>query len=316
FARLILAGDYQGALEVALDQVRGGANVLDVNMDEAMLDSEQAMATFLKLIASEPEIARIPVMVDSSKWSVIEAGLQCLQGKSIVNSISLKEGEADFLEKARKVRSYGAAVVVMAFDEEGQADTAERKVAICQRAYRLLVEQAGFDPTDIIFDPNIFAVATGIEEHNRYAIAFLEAARRIKETCPGALVSGGVSNLSFAFRGNDVVREAMHSAFLYHAVRAGMDMGIVNAGQLVVYEDIPKELLEHVEDVLFDRRPDATERLVELAARVKGKGKAREVDLSWREAPVEERLSYALVHGVVDWIEQDAEEARQKLGRP
>ena len=316
FARLILAGDYQGALEVALDQVRGGANVLDVNMDEAMLDSEQAMATFLKLIASEPEIARIPVMVDSSKWSVIEAGLQCLQGKSIVNSISLKEGEADFLEKARKVRSYGAAVVVMAFDEQGQADTVERKVAICQRAYRLLTEQAGFDPTDIIFDPNVFAVATGIEEHDQYAMAFIEATRRIKATCPGALVSGGVSNLSFSFRGNDVVREAMHSVFLYHAIRAGMDMGIVNAGQLVVYEDIPKELLEHVEDVLFARRPDATERLVELAARVKGKGKQREVDLSWRNAPVEERLVHALVHGVVDWIEQDAEEARQKLGRP
>jgi len=316
FARLVLAGDYQGALEVALDQVRGGANVLDVNMDEAMLDSEQAMATFLKLIASEPEIARIPVMVDSSKWSVIEAGLQCLQGKSIVNSISLKEGEADFLEKARKVRSYGAAVVVMAFDEQGQADTVERKVSICQRAYRLLTEQAGFDPTDIIFDPNVFAVATGIEEHDQYAMAFIEATRRIKATCPGALVSGGVSNLSFSFRGNDVVREAMHSVFLYHAIRAGMDMGIVNAGQLVVYEDIPKELLEHVEDVLFARRPDATERLVELAARVKGKGKQREVDLSWRNAPVEERLVHALVHGVVDWIEQDAEEARQKLGRP
>ncbi|HEY8493731.1 MAG TPA: methionine synthase [Myxococcota bacterium] len=316
FARLVLAGDYQGALEVALDQVRGGANVLDVNMDEAMLDSEQAMTTFLKLIASEPEIARIPVMVDSSKWSVIEAGLQCLQGKSIVNSISLKEGEADFLEKARKVRSYGAAVVVMAFDEQGQADTVERKVSICQRAYRLLTEQAGFDPTDIIFDPNVFAVATGIEEHDQYAMAFIEATRRIKATCPGALVSGGVSNLSFSFRGNDVVREAMHSVFLYHAIRAGMDMGIVNAGQLVVYEDIPKELLEHVEDVLFARRPDATERLVELAARVKGKGKQREVDLSWRNAPVEERLVHALVHGVVDWIEQDAEEARQKLGRP
>jgi 5-methyltetrahydrofolate--homocysteine methyltransferase len=316
FAKLILAGDYQAALGVALDQVRGGANVLDVNMDEAMLDSEKAMETFLKLVATEPEVARIPVMVDSSKWSVIEAGLQCLQGKSIVNSISLKEGEAEFLARAAQVRSYGAAAVVMAFDEQGQADTVERKVAICQRAYRLLTEQAGFDPTDIIFDPNIFAVATGIEEHNRYGIAYLEATRRIKAACPGALVSGGVSNLSFSFRGNDVVREAMHSAFLYHAIRAGMDMGIVNAGQLVVYEDIPKELLEHVEDVLFDRRPDATERLVELAARVKGKGKQREIDLSWREASVEERLVHALVHGVVDWIEQDAEEARQKLGRP
>jgi 5-methyltetrahydrofolate--homocysteine methyltransferase len=316
FAKLVLAGDYSTALEVALDQVRGGANVLDVNMDEAMLDSEQAMETFLKLVAGEPEIARIPIMVDSSRWSVIEAGLQCLQGKSIVNSISLKEGEADFLEKARKVREYGAAVVVMAFDEAGQADTVERKVAICERAYRLLTEQVGFDPSDLIFDPNIFAVATGIEEHNRYAIAYVEATRQIKARCPGALVSGGVSNLSFSFRGNDLVREAMHSAFLYHAIRAGMDMGIVSAGQLVVYEDIPKELLEHVEDVLFDRRPDATERLVEYAGRVRGKGKQRELDLAWREAGVEQRLSHALVHGIVDWIEADAEEARQKYGRP
>jgi 5-methyltetrahydrofolate--homocysteine methyltransferase len=316
FAKLVLAADYQTALEVAVEQVRGGANVLDVNMDEAMLDSEQAMETFLKLVATEPEVARIPVMVDSSKWSVIEAGLQCLQGKSIVNSISMKEGEEDFLAKAARARSFGAAVVVMAFDEQGQADTVERKVSICQRAYRLLTEQAGFDPTDIIFDPNIFAVATGIEEHNRYAMAYLDATREIKATCPGALISGGVSNLSFSFRGNDVVREAMHSAFLYHAIRAGMDMGIVNAGQLVVYEDIPKELLEHVEDVLFDRRPDATERLVELADRVKGKGKRREIDLSWREASVRDRLVHALVHGVVDFIEADAEEARQDLGRP
>ena len=316
FAKLILAGDYQTALEVAVEQVRGGANVLDVNMDEGMLDSEQAMETFLKLVATEPEVARIPVMVDSSKWSVLEAGLQCLQGKSIVNSISMKEGERDFLDKAARARSFGAAVVVMAFDEQGQADTVERKVSICQRAYRLLTEQAGFAPTDIIFDPNIFAVATGIEEHNRYAMAYLDATREIKATCPGALISGGVSNLSFSFRGNDVVREAMHSAFLYHAIRAGMDMGIVNAGQLVVYEDIPKELLEHVEDVLFDRRPDATERLVELAERVKGKGKRREIDLSWREATVRDRLVHALVHGVVDFIEADTEEARQELERP
>ena len=316
FAKLILAGDYTTALEVAVEQVRGGANVLDVNMDEAMLDSEQAMETFLKLVATEPEVARIPVMVDSSKWSVIEAGLRCLQGKSIVNSISLKEGEQDFLAKAARARSFGAAVVVMAFDEQGQADSVERKVSICQRACRLLTERAGFDPTDIIFDPNIFAVATGIEEHNRYGMAYLDATREIKATCPGALISGGVSNLSFSFRGNDVVREAMHSAFLYHAIRAGMDMGIVNAGQLVVYEDIPKELLEHVEDVLFDRRPDATERLVELAERVKGKGKRREIDLSWREASVRNRLVHALVHGVVDFIEADAEEARQELGRP
>jgi 5-methyltetrahydrofolate--homocysteine methyltransferase len=316
FAKLVLDGDYGKALEVALDQVRGGANLIDVNMDEAMLDSERAMETFLKLVATEPEVARVPIMVDSSKWSVIEAGLQCVQGKAVVNSISMKEGEDEFLERARRVRSYGAAVVVMAFDEQGQADTIERKVSICRRAYRLLVEKAGFDPTDIIFDPNVFAVATGIEEHDRYAIDFIEATRRIKVDCPGALISGGVSNLSFSFRGNDVVREAMHSAFLFHAIQAGMDMGIVNAGQLVVYEDIPKELLERVEDVLFARRPDATERLVELAEQVKGKGKKRELDLAWRDAPVERRLAHALVHGVVDWIEQDAEEARQKLGRP
>jgi 5-methyltetrahydrofolate--homocysteine methyltransferase len=316
FAKLILEGDYTKALEVALDQVRGGANILDINMDEAMLDSERAMEVFLKLVATEPEVTRIPVMVDSSKWSVIEAGLKCVQGKAIVNSISMKEGEAEFLGKARLVHSYGAAAVVMAFDEQGQADTAERKVSICQRAYRILTEQAGFEPTDIIFDPNIFAVATGIEEHNRYAIYYIEAVRQIKATCPGALISGGVSNLSFSFRGNDVVREAMHSAFLYHAIRAGMDMGIVNAGQLVVYEDIPKPLLECVEDVLFDRRPDATERLVEIAEQVRGKGKKREIDLSWREASVEQRLIHALVHGVVDFIEADVEEARQKAERP
>jgi 5-methyltetrahydrofolate--homocysteine methyltransferase len=316
FAKLILEGDYTKALEVALDQVRGGANILDINMDEAMLDSERAMEVFLKLVATEPEVTRIPIMVDSSKWSVIEAGLKCVQGKAIVNSISMKEGEAEFLGKARLVHSYGAAAVVMAFDEQGQADTAERKVSICQRAYRILTEQAGFEPTDIIFDPNIFAVATGIEEHNRYAIYYIEAVRQIKATCPGALISGGVSNLSFSFRGNDVVREAMHSAFLYHAIRAGMDMGIVNAGQLVVYEDIPKPLLECVEDVLFDRRPDATERLVEIAEQVRGKGKKREIDLSWREASVEQRLIHALVHGVVDFIEADVEEARQKAERP
>ncbi|MCX5739509.1 MAG: methionine synthase, partial [Proteobacteria bacterium] len=316
FAKLILAGDYTKAIEVALDQVRGGANILDVNMDEGMLDSERAMEVFLKLIATEPEVTRVPIMVDSSKWSVIEAGLKCVQGKAIVNSISMKEGEAEFLDKARLVHSYGAACVVMAFDEKGQADTVERKVSICQRAYELLTEQAGFAPTDIIFDPNIFAVATGIEEHNRYAIYFLEAVRQIKATCPGALISGGVSNLSFSFRGNEVVREAMHSAFLYHAIQAGMDMGIVNAGQLVVYSDIPKDLLERVEDVLFDRRPDATERLVEIAEQVRGKGKKRELDLGWREASVEQRLIHALVHGVVDFIEADVEEARQHAERP
>jgi 5-methyltetrahydrofolate--homocysteine methyltransferase len=316
FARLIQVGDYATAVEVALDQVRGGANVLDINMDEGMLDSEQAMTTFLNLIATEPEVARIPFMVDSSKWSVIEAGLKCLQGKGIVNSISLKEGEEDFLRKAETIQRYGAGVVVMAFDEQGQADTVERKVAICQRAYRLLTERVRFDPSDIIFDPNVLAIATGLEEHNAYAINFIEAARIIKETCPGVHISGGVSNLSFSFRGNDVVREAIHSAFLYHAIHAGMDMGIVNAGQLIVYEDIPKDLLEYVEDVLFNRRPDATERLVEFANTVKGAGTKRTLDLAWREATVESRLAHALVHGIVDYLDQDLEEARQKYARP
>jgi 5-methyltetrahydrofolate--homocysteine methyltransferase len=316
FASLIKAGDFNKALEVALDQVRGGANILDVNMDEGMLDSEQAMTHFLQLVAGEPEIARIPIMVDSSKWSVIEAGLKCVQGKGIVNSISLKEGEQDFLAKARLVQRYGAGVVVMAFDETGQAETVERKVAICQRAYALLTGTLGFDPTDIIFDPNILAIATGMEEHAEFAKSYLEATRMLKQVCPGARVSGGVSNLSFSFRGNDLVREAIHSAFLFHAIKAGMDMGIVNAGQLVVYEDIPKELLEHVEDILFNRRPDATERLVELAGRVKGSGKKREIDLSWREATVQKRLAHALVHGVLDFIEQDVEEARGLFPRP
>ena len=316
FADLILEGDFSTALEVAAEQVRSGANVIDVNMDEAMLDSEQAMTTFLNMVATEPDIAKVPIMVDSSKWSVIEAGLRCVQGKPVVNSISMKEGEEDFLAKARLARRYGAAMVVMAFDEEGQADTVERKVAICERAYRLLVEQADVPPHDIIFDPNVFAVATGIEEHNGYAMAFIEATRQIKERCPGAKISGGVSNLSFSFRGNDVVREAMHSAFLFHAIQAGMDMGIVNAGQLVVYEQIGEELLEAVEDVLFDRRPDATERLVELADRVKGSGTARVVDQAWREGSVEERLSHALVNGVVEHIEDDTEEARLQYGAP
>jgi 5-methyltetrahydrofolate--homocysteine methyltransferase len=315
FARLIKDDRLGDAAAVALDQVRGGANLVDVNMDEGMLDSEQAMTTFLNYIATEPEIARVPVMVDSSRWAVIEAGLKCVQGKPVVNSISLKEGEADFLAKARAVRRYGAAVVVMAFDEVGQADTVARKVEICQRAYRLLTERAGFAPSDIIFDPNVLAVATGLEEHNEYAVNFIEATRAIKATCPGVKVSGGISNLSFALRGNDVVREAMHAAFLYHAIAAGLDMGIVNAGQLAVYEDIPPELLERVEDVLFNRRADATERLIAFAEDVKGRPKERDAE-AWREKPVEERLSYALVHGVVDFIEQDAEEARQKLGRP
>ncbi|MGE5246284.1 MAG: methionine synthase [Betaproteobacteria bacterium] len=316
FARLIRAGHYADAAQVALDQVRGGANLIDVNMDEGMLDSEQAMTTFLNYIATEPEIARVPVMIDSSKWSVILAGLKCVQGKPVVNSISLKEGEEEFLARAALVRRYGAGVVVMAFDERGQADTIERKVQICQRAYRLLTERAGLDPSDIIFDPNVLAIATGLEEHDQYAINFIEATRIIKSTCPGVKVSGGISNLSFAFRGNDVVREAIHSAFLYHAIKAGLDMGIVNAGQLAVYEDIPRDLLEHVEDIIFNRRPDATERLVEFAATVKGGGAKKEQDAAWRSGPVRERLIHALVHGVVDYIEADTEEARRQYPRP
>jgi 5-methyltetrahydrofolate--homocysteine methyltransferase len=316
FRKLIEAEDYTGAVEVALEQVRGGANLLDVNMDADLLESEQVMATFLNVIATEPEVARIPIMVDSSKPSVLEAGLKCVQGKGVVNSISLKEGEEAFLEQAAMVHRYGAGVIVMAFDEQGQADTVERKVEICARAYDLLTQKAGFAPEDIVFDPNVLAVATGIEEHNEYAKAFVESLPLIKERCPGARTSGGISNLSFAFRGNDVVREAMHSAFLFHAIEAGLDMGIVNAGQLVVYEDIPPDLLERVEDVIFNRRPDATERLVELAGTVQGEGTKRELDLSWREAPVEKRLEYALVHGVVDYIEADTEEARLKLPRP
>jgi 5-methyltetrahydrofolate--homocysteine methyltransferase len=316
FERLVKAKNWSGAAAVAVEQVRGGANIIDVNMDEGMLDSEACMTEFLNYIATEPEIARVPVMVDSSKWSVIEAGLKCVQGKAVVNSISLKEGEADFLHKAKTIRRYGAAMIVMAFDEKGQADTVERKVEICKRAYQLLTEQAGVDPSDIIFDPNILAIATGLEEHNDYAKHFIAATRIIKDVCPGVKISGGVSNLSFSFRGNDVVREAIHSAFLFHAIKAGMDMGIVNAGQLIVYEDIPKDLLEHVEDIIFNRRPDATERMVTFAEQVKGSATKREADLKWREGPVELRLSHALVHGMVDFIEQDAEEARVKYGRP
>ena len=316
FRRTIEANDLQGAVDVALEQVRGGANILDVNMDADLLDSERAITTFLNLIATEPEVARIPIMVDSSRFSVLEAGLRCVQGKGIVNSISLKEGEPSFLEQARRVQDYGAGLVVMAFDEAGQAETAQRKVAICERAYRLLVEEVGFAPEDLIFDSNVLAVATGIEEHNRFALNFLEALPLIKERCPGARTSGGISNLSFSFRGNDVVREAMHSAFLFHAIRAGLDLGIVNAGQLIVYEDIPPELLERVEDVIFDRRPDATDRLVALAETVRGEGTRRELDLSWRDAPVEERLAHALVHGIVDFVETDTEEARARAGRP
>ncbi|HIF93520.1 MAG: methionine synthase [Myxococcales bacterium] len=316
FRKLIEADDYETALEVALDQVRGGANLLDVNMDEGMLDSEAAMTRFLNLIASEPEISRIPIMIDSSKWSVLEAGLRCVQGKSVVNSISLKEGEEDFLAKAKLIRRFGAGVVVMAFDETGQADTTERKVEICERSYKILLDEAGFPPEDIIFDPNILAIATGIEEHAEYAKNFIDASRQIKERCPGVHISGGVSNLSFSFRGNNRVREAIHAAFLYHATQGGMDMGIVNAGQLDLYEDIPKDLLEHVEDIIFNRREDATERMVDFAENVRGAGKKRVIDLSWREAPVEERLSHALVHGIVDFIDEDTEEARQKLDKP
>jgi 5-methyltetrahydrofolate--homocysteine methyltransferase len=316
FRELIEADDYSTAVDVALEQVRGGANFLDVNMDADLLDSVEAMTTFLRLVASEPEVARIPIVVDSSRFEVLEAGLECVQGKGVANSISLKEGEEPFLAQARRLRELGAAVIVMAFDEQGQAETVERKVAICERAYRLLVGRLDFAPEDIVVDPNILAVATGIEEHAGFAKAFIESIPLIKERCPGALVSGGISNLSFAFRGNDHVREAMHAAFLYHAIRAGLDMGIVNAGQLMVYEDIEPDLLELVEDVLFDRRPDATERLVEYAGRVKGEATRREVDLSWREAPVDKRLAYALVHGVVDYIEEDTEEARRQFERP
>ncbi len=316
FRRLVEAGDFQQALDVALEQVRGGANLIDVNMDADLLEGEQAMTTFLNLVATEPEIARLPIMVDSSRWTVLEAGLKCLQGKGVVNSLSLKEGEEAFLQQARTVHRYGAGVVVMAFDEKGQAETVERKVSICERAYRLLADEVGFAPEDIVFDPNVLAVATGIEEHENFAKAFIEALPLIKERCPGAKTSGGISNLSFSFRGNDAVREAMHSAFLFHAIQAGLDMGIVNAGQLVVYEDIPPDLLERVEDVIFNRRSDATERLVEYADRVRGEGTKRELDLSWREAPVEKRLEYALVHGVIDFIEEDTEEARLRAARP
>ena len=316
FAKLILGGQYEEAVAIARQQVENGAQVLDINMDEGMLDSEAAMTHYLNLIASEPEIARVPIMVDSSKWSVLEAGLKCLQGKGIVNSISLKEGEEKFLEQARLVRRYGAALVVMAFDEKGQADTFERKIEVCERSYKLLVEKVGFPPQDIIFDPNILTVATGMEEHNNYAVNFIEATRWIKTNLPHAKVSGGVSNISFSFRGNNTVREAMHSAFLYHAIRAGLDMGIVNAGMLEVYEEIPKDLLELVEDVLLNRRTDATERLITFAETVKKKDKAEVAVDQWRNGAVEERLSHALVKGIVDYIEVDVEEARQKCEQP
>jgi len=316
FSKLILAGDFDGALAVARQQVQSGANLLDVNMDEGMIDSEAAMVRFLNLIGSEPEITRIPIVVDSSKWSVIEAGLKCLQGKAVVNSISLKNGEEDFLRQARLIRRYGAATIVMAFDEQGQADNLQRKIEICARAYDLLTKHANFPGSDIVFDPNILTVATGLEEHRNYAVDFIEATRWIKKNLPGARVSGGVSNISFSFRGNNTVREAMHAAFLFHAIRAGLDMGIVNAGQLAVYEEIEPELRERVEDVLLNRRDDATERLVDFAENVKAKGKTPVADKAWRKEPVQERLKHALVKGITDYIDVDTEEARQKCKRP
>ncbi len=320
FARMILNEQYEEALAVARQQVENGAQVIDVNMDEAMLDSVAAMTRFLNLIASEPDIARVPIMVDSSKWAVIEAGLKCIQGKAIVNSISMKEGEDEFLRQATLCRRYGAAVIVMAFDEKGQADTYARKIEICERAYKLLVEKVGFPPEDIIFDPNIFAIATGIEEHDNYAVDFIEATRWIRENLPHAKVSGGVSNVSFSFRGNDPAREAIHTVFLYHAIQAGMSMGIVNAGMVGVYDDLDAELRERVEDVVLNRRTDATERMIEFAATLKAGGKKEEQNLAWRDAPVEKRLSHALVHGITQWIVEDTEEARQKVaadgGRP
>ena len=316
FARLILSGDFAGALSVARQQVENGAQIVDVNMDEAMLDSEKAMTRFLDLMAAEPDIARVPVMIDSSKWSVIEAGLRCIQGKPIVNSISLKEGEQEFLRQATLCRRYGAAVVVMAFDEQGQADTLERRTRICRRAYDLLVERVGFLPEDVVFDPNIFAIATGLEEHARYAIDYIEAVRWVRQNLPHAKVSGGVSNLSFSFRGNDAVREAMHTAFLYHAIRAGMSMGIVNAGQLGVYEELEPQLRERVEDVIFDRRHDATERLIEFANSVKAEARDTARHEAWRAGTVEERLAHALVNGISAHVVADAEEARLKYAHP
>ena len=316
FKRLIKEGDYEEALTVALQQVEGGAQIIDVNMDEGMLDSEEAMTTFLNMIASEPDISRVPVMIDSSKWSVIEAGLKCVQGKSIVNSISLKEGEEKFIEQARLIRKYGAAVIVMAFDETGQADNYERRIEICERAYNILTEQVKFPAENIIFDPNILTVGTGIEEHNNYAVDFIKATKWIKENLPGALVSGGVSNVSFSYRGNNVVREAMNSAFLYHAIKNGLDMGIVNAGMIEVYDDIPKDLLEHVEDVLLNRREDATERLTDFAESVKTDGKVIVKNEEWRKGTVQERLSHSLVKGIVEYIVDDTEEARKQYDKP
>lgn len=316
FKKLIMADDYEAATEVATNQVDNGAQIIDINMDEAMLDSEQAMRTFLNIIACEPAVARVPIMIDSSKWSIIEAGLQCIQGKGIVNSISLKEGEDTFKAQAQLIQRYGAAVVVMAFDEQGQADTIQRKIEICGRAYQILVNDIGFLPQDIIFDPNIFAIATGIEAHNNYGVDFIEATREIKQCCPHAMVSGGVSNVSFSFRGNNAIREAIHSVFLYHAIQAGMDMGIVNAGQLQIYAQIPADLKARVEDVVLNRRDDSTDRLLEIADTYRGQGKQQEKDLGWREAPVEKRLEYALVKGIVDFIDEDTEAVRQNVSSP
>ena len=316
FLRMIKEGDFESALAVARDQVDGGAQIIDINMDEGMIDGKESMVKFLNLVASEPDIARVPIMIDSSKWEIIEAGLKCIQGKGVVNSISLKEGEEKFIEQAKKIKRYGAAVIVMAFDENGQADNYERRIEICKRSYDILVNVVRFSKDDIIFDPNIFPVATGMEEHNNNAVDFFKATKWIRENLPGAHVSGGVSNVSFSFRGNDKVREAMHSAFLYHAIQHGMDMGIVNPTMLEVYSDIDKALLEYVEDVLLNRRSDATERLLEYAETVKGEGKKREVDLTWRENPVNQRLSYALVKGIVEFIDEDVEECRKQFERP
>lgn len=316
FLRMIKEEDFEAALAVARDQVEGGAQIIDVNMDEGMIDGKEAMIKFLNLIASEPDIARVPVMIDSSKWEIIEAGLKCIQGKGIVNSISLKEGEENFIKQAKTIKRYGAAVIVMAFDENGQADSYERRIEICKRSYDILVNKVQFAQEDIIFDPNIFPVATGMEEHNNNALDFFRATKWIRDNLPGAHVSGGVSNVSFSFRGNNKVREAMHSAFLYHGIQHGMDMGIVNPTMLEVYSDIDKELLEYVEDVLLNRRSDATERLLEFAETVKGDGKKKEIDLSWRNVPVQDRLSYALVKGLVEFIDEDVEECRKLFERP
>jgi 5-methyltetrahydrofolate--homocysteine methyltransferase len=316
FLRMIKEGDFEAALAVARDQVEGGAQIIDINMDEGMIDGKEAMTKFLNLIASEPDISRVPIMIDSSKWEIIEAGLKCIQGKGVVNSISLKEGEENFIAQAKKIKRYGAAVIVMAFDENGQADSFERRIEICKRSYDILVQKVRFPQEDIIFDPNIFPVATGMEEHNNNALDFFRATKWIRENLPGAHVSGGVSNVSFSFRGNDRVREAMHAAFLYHAIQNGMDMGIVNPTMLEVYSDINKELLDYVEDVLLNRRPDATERLLDYAETVKGDGKKKEVDLSWRNVPVNERLSHALVKGLVEFIDEDVEECRKQFERP